>query len=399
MLRLNLGAGSAHLPGYENLDAKMGHNIDMLPWGDGTVDEIRASHVLEHFEHARVAAVVAHWVDKLRPGGILKIAVPDFEKIATQYLGGAEIDVQGYVMGGQADCLDFHKALFDEEALTDVLRAAGLVDIARWDSTFGDCASLPISLNLRGAKPLAGAAPPPLNRIGAVMSVPRVGFMDNFHCAQRAFGRLGVEVYRSNGVFYGQCLTRAIQMALADGCDAVFTVDYDSVFTEHDVRRILGLASDNPQAAAIAPMQSGRGRALPLFTMQDSRGQPMASIPFEMLLQPLCHIATGHFGLTFLRGSVMQKLPHPWFLAVPDDAQQWGPDRTDEDVYFWHNLAAHGHRAYLAPGVCIGHIEPHVVWPDGSMRARPQDIREYNAAGKPAWAFDPKGGSDVAAET
>jgi 2-polyprenyl-3-methyl-5-hydroxy-6-metoxy-1,4-benzoquinol methylase len=52
---------------------------------DGSVDVIRASHILEHFP-AQVPAVLKHWAAKLKPGGVLKIAVPDFAWIAQAYL-------------------------------------------------------------------------------------------------------------------------------------------------------------------------------------------------------------------------------------------------------------------------------------------------------------------------
>ena len=78
MNKLNLGAGARPLEGYRNIDAKNNHGsksqkIFPLPDKDGTVDEIRASHVLEHFSHREVTAVVADWVRALKPGGVLKI--------------------------------------------------------------------------------------------------------------------------------------------------------------------------------------------------------------------------------------------------------------------------------------------------------------------------------------
>ena len=59
-----------------------------MPYADESVDEIRASHVLEHFPQAQLPAVIADWVRALTKGGKLKIAVPDFAKIAEGYLKG-----------------------------------------------------------------------------------------------------------------------------------------------------------------------------------------------------------------------------------------------------------------------------------------------------------------------
>lgn len=47
-VRLNLGAGDNPMPGYVNLDIKGGVEIGKLPYENESVDEIRASHVLEH---------------------------------------------------------------------------------------------------------------------------------------------------------------------------------------------------------------------------------------------------------------------------------------------------------------------------------------------------------------
>ncbi len=74
--KLNLGAGSAPMDGWENLDRKTGEEI--YPLNRDGVDEIRASHVLEHFSHQKIPTVLADWVGALKPGGLLKIAVPDF---------------------------------------------------------------------------------------------------------------------------------------------------------------------------------------------------------------------------------------------------------------------------------------------------------------------------------
>src|SRR4051812_8339039 len=100
--KLNLGAGSKPLAGYSNIDAKnkrgtVDTTIYPLPHVDGSVDEIRASHVLEHFSHREIGNVLADWVRALKPGGVLKIAVPDLKFIAERYLAGAEMPVQQYL--------------------------------------------------------------------------------------------------------------------------------------------------------------------------------------------------------------------------------------------------------------------------------------------------------------
>ncbi len=188
-MKLNLGSGDCPLEGWENLDAKHGHRLYPIsynglgtPLGDDSADEIRASHVLEHFPHHQTLDVLKEWVRVLKPGGWLKIAVPDFDWIVRQYVdGGAVIrpdefplqnslvtlleelpggramiaPLEGYLMGGHVDEHDGHKALFTHKKLYGLLNAAGLVNIQPWTSEIADCASLPVSLNLMGQKPEA----------------------------------------------------------------------------------------------------------------------------------------------------------------------------------------------------------------------------------------------------
>lgn len=151
-LKLNLGSGSCPIDGYVNIDRKTGRQAYPLDYEDNTVDEIRASHILEHFSLGEVGQVVRHWSSKLKPGGVLKIAVPDFAKIAEMYKTDGD-HVAGYLCGGQVDENDFHKSIFDRKSLTALLDHAGLYDITHWDSEIEDCASLPVSLNLQAVKP------------------------------------------------------------------------------------------------------------------------------------------------------------------------------------------------------------------------------------------------------
>jgi hypothetical protein len=136
--------------------------------------------------------VIKHWAAKLKPGGVLKIAVPNFAWIAKAYLDGVEAPIEGYTMGGQTDADDFHKSLFDARTLADLLRDAGLTDIGKWDS---DARGLLAPAGLaEHAGGQAGGDGARQFKVAAVMSMPRLGFTDNFMCAQTALNKLGIEV-------------------------------------------------------------------------------------------------------------------------------------------------------------------------------------------------------------
>jgi hypothetical protein len=151
-IKLNLGAGGTHIEGFTPLDVKMGHEIFPLAYADGSVDEIRASHVLEHLPRFVTQAAVNDWARVLKPGGLIKIAVPDVT-YAMQNLNHPH--AEGWIMGGQTDEDDFHYALFNHSKLWTILNNAGLCNIHIWKSEINDCAALPVSLNLAGYKPLA----------------------------------------------------------------------------------------------------------------------------------------------------------------------------------------------------------------------------------------------------
>ena len=213
MVRLNLGAGDSPLADWTNLDGRHGDVIYPLgtAFPDGSVDEIRASHVLEHFPHAETAAVLKDWVRALKPGGLLRLAVPDLRIVAEQYLAGAMVPTEGYLMGGQVDALDFHKSAFDAAKLSGLLRAAGLIGIKRWESELKDCASLPVSLNLAGHKP-----PAIWPKVAAVISMPRLGFNDFWACAYQELGALGIPLRKMTGAYWDRDLALGIQGALDD---------------------------------------------------------------------------------------------------------------------------------------------------------------------------------------
>jgi len=157
-IRLNLGAGAVPIQGFTPIDRRTGAEVYPLAYLVGSVDEIRASHVLEHFPQLKVAAVLLDWVATLKPGGRLAIAVPDFDK-ALELRKAGDPKWHAYIMGGHSDPNDEHHAIFTAGYLREAMSAAGLVDIEPWTSTVRDCAALPVSLNLVGTKPTGPAQP------------------------------------------------------------------------------------------------------------------------------------------------------------------------------------------------------------------------------------------------
>jgi hypothetical protein len=389
MLCLDLGAGARSPENFMPMGNAHGSAIyPLASVADGSADVIRASHVLEHFATAEIDAVLADWVRALKPGGELRIAVPDFTKIAEGYLAGAKMPTESFVMGGQTAVDDYHKALFDEERLKKAMARAGLMLIRRWDSELPDCASLPISLNLAGTKPHM-----PEIAVSAVMSVPRLGFMDNMFAAVEALPSLGVKLRRHTGAYWGQCIERVIEEALRDDddIDAILTIDYDSVFSRADVSTLMQLMCCHPEIDAIAGVQAGRGTASGrLFTMTGEDGAGLTQVPADTFDGDLTKVSTAHFGLTLIRADKIAALPKPWFADIPAPDGSWNDGRTDADIAFWRKWAAAGNSLYIANRVPIGHLELTVLWPappGPDTKPLTQPVGEWRSTGKPKEAW------------
>jgi len=362
-VKLNLGSGEVKIEGFENVDRTLGTEVYPLAYDDNSIDEIRASHILEHFASAEAYDVVKHWVAKLKPKGLIKIAVPDCRKIFEGYLNrqaGQQFSTSGYLMGGQVNEDDFHKSIYDESALRQLMKSAGLVDIEPWVSDVEDCATWPISLNLQGIKGTGGILKEvkfDCSTVRAGMSMPRIAFTDNMFSAMRALLPYGIKLTRGSGVFWGQVLTRVIQTALDEGAEYIITLDYDTWFRREHVMTLIKLMLEFPDADAIIPLQIMREQNTPLVGVRDSHNHVVKELTPEQMTADLTKIASGHFGLSLFRRAVFDKLKKPWFCAVPSPAGDWGEGRQDDDIAFWNNFADVGLKAFMANKVTIGHLQ------------------------------------------
>ena len=386
-LRLHIGCGEIVLDGFVPIDRKQGQEAFPLDGvEDGSVDEIYASHILEHFSHQDVFMVLCHWVAKLRPGGLIRIAVPDTKMIAEQYLAGEPINIQGYLMGGHTDNDDVHHCIFDEEMLRELMVKAGLERVAPWKSEVADCASLPISLNLSGCKP---AAPIEFcENTVAVLSAPRFGPICHHRVAAKAFYQARVPYNMGQGAYWHQILCTQMDDAIKiPDNEFVITCDYDTIFTGEDVVELYRLMRCYPDADAICAVQSKRGTDYALLGMTGDDDKPRTKVHVVEFDRNLTEVTTAHFGLTIFRSSTLREFPRPWMVPAPNDEGRWEDGRTDADIDFWFKWRKAGNTLCVANRVPVGHLEEVVVWPskaETSFRPVFQRIVDYANEGMPA---------------
>lgn len=142
--KLHLGCGKKRFAGWYHVDAldyphvdHVGPVQDLSFIEDGVVEVIYACHVLEHFGRKEYMSVLREWRRVLQPGGILRLAVPDYRACAELYLSGrlkrGLEDVRGLMVGGQRDQYDYHGMVFDKPDLSHALQEAGFSSVREWD--------------------------------------------------------------------------------------------------------------------------------------------------------------------------------------------------------------------------------------------------------------------------
>jgi len=173
---IHLGCGEINAQYFINIDIRpyahvhyiqQVENLSIFP--EEYADLIYASHVLEHISHNDIQKVLKEWFRVLKKSGILRISVPDFDKIIDIYSAegkniGAIIEP---LMGGQERIFNSHKAVFNEEYLNELLLSAGFKEVRNWKTeevelhSFEDWSNrpirreakeYPISLNIEAIK-------------------------------------------------------------------------------------------------------------------------------------------------------------------------------------------------------------------------------------------------------
>jgi len=146
---LHLGCGKRNIPGFIHVDLDdfshidYRHEISTLPmFLANSVDLIYCAHALEYFDREGAKNVLKEWYRVLKPGGILRIAVPDFENIVNVYKKYKDLDHKGIlgplygrmaIKTKKGEKYIYHKTAYDFKSLKKVLETAGFKKIKRYD--------------------------------------------------------------------------------------------------------------------------------------------------------------------------------------------------------------------------------------------------------------------------
>lgn len=149
-IKLHLGSGKIYIPGFIHIDLAdfphidYHHQISDLPmFKNGAVDLIYCCHAFEYFDREEAKKVLKEWHRVLKSGGILRLAVPDFEAIVKVYFKYKKnLEHRGIlgplygriaVKSKKGEKIIYHKTVYDFKSLKKALKEAGFKNIRRYD--------------------------------------------------------------------------------------------------------------------------------------------------------------------------------------------------------------------------------------------------------------------------
>lgn len=144
-MNLHLGCGKRYLEGFVHIDLADYPHIDYksdiakLPMiKDSNVELIYCCHAFEYYDRQQAVEVLKEWRRILKPNGILRLAVPDFEQWVKVYKQTGRLeDLLGALYGrwqiGNTDKIIYHKTTYDFNSLGNLLESCGFGNVRRYN--------------------------------------------------------------------------------------------------------------------------------------------------------------------------------------------------------------------------------------------------------------------------
>ncbi len=145
--RLNWGCGPRPAPGWINSDRIEAPGIDLrcdirdgLPLPDESIDYAVGVHALQDIPYLDVVPVLRELRRVLKPGGVLRLVLPDLDRAIRAYVRGDRAyfyipDADARTLGGklvaQITWYGSTRTPFTYDCIEEMLRRAGFRDVAR----------------------------------------------------------------------------------------------------------------------------------------------------------------------------------------------------------------------------------------------------------------------------
>jgi len=121
-VKVIIGSGYTHYKGWIHTDIDTFNILKKDNWDKyfkaSSIDRLLAEHVWEHLTEQEAKLAFEHCFAYLKPGGALRIAIPDGFHPDPAYIDRVR-------PGGTGDGADDHKVLYNYKLLTEWLKAAG----------------------------------------------------------------------------------------------------------------------------------------------------------------------------------------------------------------------------------------------------------------------------------
>ena len=142
-MKINIGCGNRNFgkkwvhideADYDHIDSK---DILMKEYENESAELIYASHLIEYFDRKEIIPILIRWRDVLRPNGILRLSVPNFEIYAKLY-AKEKISLDDFLgplygkmeMGNKTI---YHKTTYDYSSLKKILLEIGMRNISKYN--------------------------------------------------------------------------------------------------------------------------------------------------------------------------------------------------------------------------------------------------------------------------
>ena len=169
-MKINIG-GETKKEGWVNLNVQNKPNVDIIgnindlsQFKDESIEEIYASHIIEHVDQKTINNTFNGIFRILKKGGKFYVSVPDMDVLCHFFVSPlatkkVKFHIMTMIFGGQIDNFDYHYFGWNYEFMNDYLTFAGFSKVDKVNSLglFDDTSDskpygFPISLNVIATK-------------------------------------------------------------------------------------------------------------------------------------------------------------------------------------------------------------------------------------------------------